>query len=205
MDATRFPLPPPPSRGVKPAATAGERRRILPGGVFLLEVVPGDEATGMEAKRPPSYHVPEHRRMDGFGCWAVRCAGQHGADPCPAAVPVPTAPQNPSGSPRSAPCLLLSTGEQQPLLEMSRALRPPWCPSDPSARPDRVPRGDGGRGHGPGGPGGAGGSSSSGISPVSAAKRVRPPWCLGSGWNECMHIPLPQHVCLLFSSAAVID
>lgn len=44
-----------------------------------------------------------------------------------------------------------------------------------------------------------------GMGSVSAAGAVRPPRCLSSGWNECMHIPLPQHVCLLFSSAAVID
>lgn len=46
---------------------------------------------------------------------------------------------------------------------------------------------------------------SRGMAPCLQPKACGRPACLGCGWNECKHIPLPRHGCLLFSSAAVID
>ncbi|EOB07386.1 hypothetical protein Anapl_14458 [Anas platyrhynchos] len=66
-----------PLAGVKPAATAGERRRILPGGVFLLEVVPGDEAAGMEVKRPLVTMCPSTEGWMDLGAGRPLLAAQH--------------------------------------------------------------------------------------------------------------------------------
>lgn len=202
MDATRFPLPPPPSRAVPRSKTrshGGGTAMNPPRRCFSPRGGAGGRGRGDGGEESPGHHVPEHQRTDGFGCWAARCD----VPQLSPSLQLPKTPK-PVVFPSLSPLLAAQHRGAAPHGDVSGTAATP-VPIRPSACPDRVPCGDRGRGHGPGGPGGAGTSSSSGISPVSAAEGVRPPWCLGSGWNECMHIPLPQHVCLLFSSAAVID